>query len=110
MIRATDPVTSASIAVSGGHAVIAEDGSGADEANPDGNAPTIWMETVFGAVFGVIVLAVLLAALMVKRRRSLGKKEVTTEVRGKVHVAAVTPSEVTVSTTVAAAAGNTEDV
>merc|ERR1719245_829040 len=63
---------SASIAASGGAAVAVEDGSGADEANPDGNTTVIWMEAVFGAVIAVVLIyaAVLVAVSMAKRRKS----------------------------------------
>jgi heme/copper-type cytochrome/quinol oxidase subunit 2 len=87
----TDPVTAAvSIAVNGGAAVITEDVSGEDEA-------LNWMETVFGALIGVVVIAVvLLAVLVAKRRRKRMGKEAETEMGGVVTIveAAVTPQAI----------------
>merc|ERR1712086_483129 len=92
-----DVSVGASIAVSGGAPSIAEGVGGADEA-------FLWMETVFGALIGVLVIGavVLLTVLMVKRRRSLGKKE-ETEMCRAVHVEEVSPSEVVDATTTAEA-------
>merc|ERR1712029_1006307 len=83
-----------SIAVSGGAAVVADDGSGADEANPDGNTTVIWMEAVFGAVIAAVLIsaAVLLVLFMAKRRKSAGKKAVT-EMCDAVHVPELTPTD-----------------
>merc|ERR1719293_151463 len=91
----TDPVTAeVAIAVSVGAAVVAEDGSGADEANPDDNTTVIWMEAVFGAVIAAVLIsaAVLLVLFMAKRRKSAGKKAVT-EMCDAVHVPELTPTD-----------------
>merc|ERR1719293_425505 len=91
----TDPVTAeVAIAVSGGAAVVAEDGSGADEANPDGNTTVIWMEAVFGALIAAVLIsaAVLMVLFMAKRRKSAGKKA-ETEMCDAVHVPELSPTD-----------------
>jgi len=89
-----DATASASIAVSVGAAVVAEDGSGADEANPDDNTTVIWMEAVFGAVIAAVLIsaAVLLVLFMAKRRKSAGKKA-ETEMCDAVHVPELSPTD-----------------
>merc|ERR1712029_1237126 len=86
--------TDMSVAASAGAAVVAEDGSGADEAKPDGNTTVIWMEAVFGALIAAVLIsaAVLLVLFMAKRRKSAGKKAVT-EMCDAVHVPELTPTD-----------------
>merc|ERR1712029_914815 len=83
-----------SVAASAGAAVVAEDGSGADEAKPDGNTTGIWMEAVFGALIAAVLIsaAVLLVLFMAKRRKSAGKKA-ETEMCDAVHVPELTPTD-----------------
>merc|ERR1712025_979603 len=86
--------TDMSVAASAGAAVVAEDGSGADEAKPDGNTTVVWMEAVFGALIAAVLIsaAVLLVLFMAKRRKSAGKKAVT-EMCDAVHVPELTPTD-----------------
>merc|ERR1719445_2947107 len=111
----SDVSVSASVAVSAGAAVVAEDGSGADKANPDGNTTAIWTEAVFGAVISAVLIsaAILLVLFMAKRRKSAGKKAVT-EMCDAVHVPELSPTDCaemdTVEVVTAKDTGDAEEV
>lgn len=91
----TEPLTvNAAITVSGGTAVVAEDGSGADEANHDGNEAVKYMDAVYGVAIAVVFLSavVLLAVFMAKRKKSAGKRA-ETEMCDAVHVPELSPTD-----------------
>merc|ERR1719445_669107 len=107
--------TDMSVAASAGAAVVAEDGSGADEAKPDGNTTVIWMEAVFGALIAAVLIsaAVLLVLFMAKRRKSAGKKA-ETEMCDVEHVPEMSPTDCaemdTVEVVTAKDTGDAEEV
>merc|ERR1739838_1002837 len=91
----------AAVAVSGGADSITESVTGSNASNSTGNETTVWVETVFGAVIGVVVIgAVVLSVVQrMKRRTKIVGKQEDVEMGHTVHVVEASPSESTEATT-----------